>query len=128
MFAPPTNEDVAEVRALGVKVIGPLAAYLYLEHKDDFTQLYAVRLLVAIGGPSTFNPLKRAFGTDQWEEVRAEALDGMSRALREGTKPYVDTALKDKSQIVRLTAQYLLTLYQGQRQMSGARRHILKGR
>ena len=51
-FVPPTNEERAQVKALGQKAIVPLARYLDLQ-PNGFTQLFAVRFLVEIGGPST---------------------------------------------------------------------------
>ena len=75
-FEPPTNNEFANVEALGQKAIGPLARYLDLQPKG-FTQLFAVNFLMAIGGTSTLSPLKRAFAQDQWEVTRAAALDGM---------------------------------------------------
>ncbi len=113
-FVPPTNEEVAEVKALGQKAVAPLAKYLDLERKNGFTQLFAVRFLMAIGGPSTLGPLKRAFAQDQWEVTRDVALSGMFAVSQVEAKPYVHAALRDKSQAVRQTAQHLWDLYQRQ--------------
>src|SRR5215831_11200899 len=49
-FIPATNEEVAEVKALGPKAVAPLARYLDLKQKNGLTQLFAVRFLMAIGG------------------------------------------------------------------------------
>jgi hypothetical protein len=85
-FVSATNEEFADVEALGQKAIAPLARYLDLQPKNDFTQLFAVKFLMAIGGPSTLGPLKRAFAQDQWEVTRAAALGSQalsgSRAQR----------------------------------------------
>lgn len=113
-FVSATNEEFAEVEALGEKAIVPLARYLDLKQKDGFTQLFAVKFLVAIGGPSTFGPLRRAFAQDQWEVTRSAALNGMFRVSRVGAKPHVEAALKDESPVVRRTAQHLWGLYQEQ--------------
>src|SRR5437762_4416310 len=56
-FIPATNDEFAQVKALGQKAIVPLARYLDLETKNGFTQLFAVKFLMVIGGPSTLGPL-----------------------------------------------------------------------
>ncbi len=43
-FEPPTNQEFAEVEALGQKAVAPLARYLDLEPKNGLTQLFAVKL------------------------------------------------------------------------------------
>jgi hypothetical protein len=50
-FAPATNQEFAEAEALGQKAIAPLAKYLDLQPKNDLTQLFAVKFLMAIGAP-----------------------------------------------------------------------------
>jgi hypothetical protein len=111
-FEPPTNQEFAEVEALGQKAVAPLASYLDLQTKNGFTQLFAVKFLMAIGGPSTLGPLKRAFAQDQWEVTRAAALSGIFSVSREEARPYVEAALADKSRPVQQRAQELLALYQ----------------
>jgi uncharacterized membrane protein YqgA involved in biofilm formation len=113
-FEPATNQEFAEVEALGQKAVAPLAKYLDLQPKNDLTQLFAVKFLMAIGGSSTLGPLKRAFAQDQWEVTRAAALDGLFAVSPAEAKPYVDAALGDKSQLVRRRAYHLWGLYQGQ--------------
>ncbi len=113
-FVSATNEEFADVEALGQKAIAPLAGYLDLQPKNGFTQLFAVKFLMAIGGPSTLGPLKRAFAQDQWEVTRAAALDGIFRVSSADAKPYLEAALSDRSQLVRQEAQHLWRLYQGQ--------------
>src|SRR5215471_15142633 len=61
-FEPPREQDVSEIKALGERAIPLLAGYLDLEQKDGFTQLFAVKFLMAIGGHHTFSPLTKAFG------------------------------------------------------------------
>jgi hypothetical protein len=112
-FEPATNQEFAEVKALGQNAVGTLARYLDLQPKDDLSQLFAVKFLMAIGGTSTLDPLKRAFAQDQWEVTRAAALDGIFAISPAEAKPYVEAALDDKSQVVRLRAQHLWSLYQG---------------
>jgi hypothetical protein len=113
-FEPPTNEEVAGVKALGNRAVAPLTTYLDLERKDGLTQLFAVKFLMAIGGPSMLGPLKRAFAQDQWEVTRAAALDGMFEVSRAEAKPYVEAALGDRSQLILQRAHDLWSLYQGQ--------------
>jgi hypothetical protein len=113
-FITPTNEEFAQMEALGQKAIVPLARYVDLRPKNDFTQLFAVKFLMAIGGPSTLGPLKRALAQDQWDVTRAAALSGIFAVSPAEAKPYVEAALGDKSQVVRLRAQHLLSLYQQQ--------------
>jgi len=110
-FEPVTNLEVDEVKALGREAVAPLARYLDLQPKNGFTQLYAVKFLLAIGGPSTIGPLKRAFAQDQWEVTRAAALDGLFAASHAEAKPYVEAALSDRSQLVRQRAHHLWSLY-----------------
>jgi hypothetical protein len=112
-FIPATNEEVAEVKALGPKAVAPLARYLDLQ-PNGFTQLFAVRFLVDIGGPSTLGPLKRALAQDQWEVIRLNALYGIFAVSPVEAKPYVKAALGDKSEVLRQNAHYLWSLYQGQ--------------
>jgi hypothetical protein len=111
-FEPPTNQEFAEVEALGQKAVAPLAKYLDLEPKNGFTQLFAVKFLKAIGGPSTLGPLKRAFAQDQWEVTRAAALDGIFAVSHAEAKPYVVAALSDSSRLVRQRAHDLWNSYQ----------------
>src|SRR5713101_3027113 len=106
-FEPATNQEFAEVEALGQKAVAPLARYLDLQPKNGFTQLYAVNFLIAIGGSSTLGPLKRAFAQDQWEVTRAVALDGIFAVSHAEAKPYVEAALRDRSQLVRRRAHDL---------------------
>jgi hypothetical protein len=113
-FVPPTNEDLAAIKALGQRAVAPLAQYLDLKSKNGLTQLFAVKFLVAIGGSSTLGPLKRALSQDQWEVTRAAALDGVFAVSRAEAKPYVKAALGDRSQLVRQRAHDLWSLYQGQ--------------
>jgi hypothetical protein len=113
-FIPATNEEVAEVKALGSKAVAPLARYLDLKQKNGLTQLFAVRFLMDIGGTSTLAPLKRAFAQDQWEVVRDAALDGIFQVSPFEAKPYVEAALGDRSQVVGQNAQHLWSLYQRQ--------------
>src|SRR6266576_3515701 len=42
-FVSATNEEFADVEALGQKAIAPLARYLDLQPKNGFTQLFAVK-------------------------------------------------------------------------------------
>lgn len=111
-FVPATNNEVAEVRALGEKAVPRLALYLDLKRKDGLTQLFAVKFLEAIGGSSTLGPLKRAFAPDQWEATRAAALNGMFAVSPVDAEPYVEAALKDSSASVRQQAQHLWRSYQ----------------
>ena len=113
-FEPLTNQEVAEVEALGQKAVAPLARYLDLQQKNGFTQLFAVKFLMAIGGSSTLGPLERAFAQDQWEVTRAAALDGIFAVSHAEAKPYMEAALGDKSQLVRRRAHDLWSLYQQQ--------------
>ena len=112
-FEPATNQEFAEVKVLGQEAVAPLAKYLDLQPKNGFTQLYAVKFLMVIGGSSTLGPLKRAFAQDQWDVTRAAALDGIFAVSPAEAKPYVEAALGDRSQLVRQRAQHLWSLYQG---------------
>jgi hypothetical protein len=114
-FEPATNQEFAELEALGQKAVAPLAKYLDLEPKNGLTQLFAVEFLMAIGGSSTLGPLKRAFAQDQWEVSRAAALSGIFAVSPAEAKSYVEAALGDSSQLVRLRAQHLWSLYQQQK-------------
>lgn len=113
-FEPPTNEEFAEVKALGQEAVAPLARYLDLQSKNGLTQLFAVKFLMAIGSSSTLGPLKRAFAHDQWEVTRAAVLDGIFSVSRDEARPYVKAALTDKSAAVQQRAKELLALYQEQ--------------
>jgi hypothetical protein len=113
-FEPPTNEEVAEVKALGQKAVASLERYLDLRPKNGLTQLFAVKFLMAIGGSSTLGPLKRAYAQDQSEVTRAAALDGIFSVSRDEARPYVKAALADKSPLVQQTAKELLALYEEQ--------------
>ena len=113
-FVPATNQEFAEVKGLGQDAVAPLAKYVDLQPADGFTQLFAVRFLMAIGGPSTLGPLKRAFAQDQWEVTRDTALYGIFAVSPTEAKAYVEGALRDKSHLVRRTARHLRRLYQQQ--------------
>ena len=102
------------MEALGQKAVAPLVRYLDLQEKNGFTQLFAVKFLMAIGGSSTLGPLKRAFAQDQWEVTRDAALYGIFAVSRAEARPYVEAALGEKSQVIRQTAHRLWSLYQQQ--------------
>src|SRR5439155_2816080 len=89
--------------------------YLDLQRKNGFTQLFAVKFLMAIGGSTILSPLKRALAQqDQWEVTRAAALDGIFSVSRNEARPYVKAALADKSPLVQRRAKELLALDQEQ--------------
>lgn len=110
-FVPPTDAEVAQIRSLGIEAIAPLAAYLDLKSNDGFTQLFAVRFLVDIGGSATLVPLKRAFDPDHWEVTRLVALEGMFNASPVEAEPYVKRGLADQSILIRNCANELWHLY-----------------
>jgi len=114
-FEPATNQEFAEVKALGQEAVAPLERYLDLQRKNGFTQLFAVKFLMAIGGSTILSPLKRALAQqDQWEVTRAAALDGIFSVSRDEARPYVKAALADKSPLVQRRAKELLALYDEQ--------------
>jgi len=113
-FEPATNEEFAQVKALGQKAIVPLARYVDLRPRNGFTQLFAVKFLMGIGGSSTLGPLERALAQDQWEVTRATALSGMFSVSPDAARPYVEAALTDKSHLVQQRAQELQAFYQKQ--------------
>lgn len=113
-FEPATNQEFDQIKTLGQEAVAPLARYLDLEPKNGLTQLFAVKFLVAIGGPSTLGPLKRAFAQDQWEVTRDVALYGILAVSEVEAKPWVEAALGDESQVVRKTAQEIWASYYGQ--------------
>jgi hypothetical protein len=110
-FVPPTNEEVVEVKSLGDDAIAPLASYVDAKSKDDFTQLFAVRFLMALHSPDTFPPLARAFGRDHWEVTRQVALNAMFAVSEQKAKPHVRAALSDESNVVKQSAVHLWSLY-----------------
>src|SRR5262249_2206646 len=107
---PPTNQEVAEIKALGERAIQPLAAYLDAEPKGGLRQWFAVKFLMLVGGPGTFAPLQKAFAEDPWEVTREAALDGMFAVSESQAKPFIKVALADKSEAVRSRAQQLWAL------------------
>ena len=113
-FEPATNEEFAQVKALGQKAIVPLGRYVDLRPQNGFTQLFAVKFLMGIGGSSTLGPLERALAQDQWEVTRATALSGMFSVSPDAARPYVEAALTDKSHLVQQRAQELQAFYQKQ--------------
>lgn len=94
-FESPTDQEYETMKGLGAKAVTPLAKYLDVDQKDGFTQLFAVKFLVAIDRPDTFGPLTRAFGQDQWEATRAAALAGMFAVSKIQAKPFVKLGLTD---------------------------------
>jgi len=113
-FEPATNEEFAQVKALGQNAIVPLGRYVDLRPQNGFTQLFAVKFLMGIGGSSTLGPLKGALAQDQWEVTRATALSGMFSVSPDAARPYVEAALTDKSHLVQQRAQELQAFYQKQ--------------
>ncbi len=113
-FVTPTNEEFDQVKALGQKAIVPLGRYVDLRPQNGFTQLFAVKFLMGIGGSSTLGPLKGALAQDQWEVTRATALSGMFSVSPDAARPYVEAALTDKSHLVQQRAQELQAFYQKQ--------------
>lgn len=111
-FVPPTKSEFAEVKALGEQAVGPLSKYLDLQFKDGLTQLYAVKFLTVLHTSSTLSPLKKTFMEEQqWEVTRAAALSAIFSVSEVEAKPYVEAALKDKSQLVRERALHLSELH-----------------
>ena len=106
-FEPATNDEVAEVKALGEDAIPALEHYIDLQPRDDFTQLIAVRFLTEIGSASALPALKKALSHDQWEVTRAAALDGMFIISPSEARSYVAAALTDGSAVVRQHARNL---------------------
>src|SRR6266478_915655 len=90
-----------QAKALGQKAIVPLGRYVDLRPQNGFTQLFAVKFLMGIGGSSTLGPLKGALAQDQWEVTRATALSGMFSVSPDAARPYVEAALTDKSHLVQ---------------------------
>ena len=111
-FVPATNEEVAEVKALGEEAVAPLARYLDLKPRSDFQRLFAVKFLENVSGTSTLGPLQRAFAQNQWEVTRLVAVNAMFAVSEAEAKPYVEKALGDNSQVVRQRAQDLWVSYQ----------------
>jgi hypothetical protein len=110
-FEPATSDEFAKVKALGEAAVAPLAEYIDLKSKNGFTQLFAVKFLIALGGTSTWDPLKRALDEDQWEVTRAQALAGLYQLSPSDAKPYVHALLKDGSPLVRQRANDLWQTY-----------------
>jgi hypothetical protein len=110
-WAPPTNEDFAAIVGLGEAGVSPLARYLDLDEKDGFTQLLAVKFLIAINKLSVLRPLERATAADQWEVSRAQALDGLFQISKSDARTFVDSALHDPSPLMRRHAEELIRFY-----------------
>lgn len=109
-WQPASQEDFEEIKAMGEAAVDPLSAYLDLKVRDGFTQLFAVKFLIAIGTSSTAAPLKRAFAEDQWEVTRAQALSGLFELSESEAAPYVKSALSDDSALVRQRARDLVQI------------------
>jgi hypothetical protein len=109
-WAPPADEDYAQIKQLGDKAVPRLAYYLSPEFKSGFTQLIAVKFLIAIGTSSTWDPLLRGFAKDQWEVTRAQSLAGLFDLSKEKTRPLLESALTDDSMLVRQRAHDLLQI------------------
>jgi hypothetical protein len=110
-FEPATKDEFSQISVLGEKGILPLAKYLDLRDKDGFTQLFAVKFIIAIGGQSALEPLKRALQQDQWEVTRAQALAGLFQISPSEAQPYIQASLNDGSSLVRQRANDLWKLY-----------------
>jgi hypothetical protein len=110
-WAPPTNEDFIAILALGEAAVPPLVSYLDLDEKNGFTQLLAVKFLIAVNKPSVLRPLERATAADQWEVTRAQALAGLFQVSKSDARTFVDAALHDPSPIMRQRAEELIRFY-----------------
>src|SRR6266478_7779720 len=55
-FEPATNQEFAEVEALGQKAVAPLAKYLDLQPKNDLTQLFGCKSRYFASGATAFCP------------------------------------------------------------------------
>lgn len=106
-FLPPSNDEIATIKALGSEAIEPLSTYIDAKVNDGFTQLFAVRFLTVLRNPAALPALQRAFAQDQWEVTRMAALAGMWETSKTAAKPYIEAALKDKSAVVRHMAESL---------------------
>ncbi len=112
-WVPPTNDDLQEIKAMGEGAVVPLSRYVDTD-KDGFSDLMAVRLLLAIGGPTTEAPLRRALASDHWQVTRVTALYGLVGVSKNHARPFVEAALNDPSSYVRDKASELYHLYYDQ--------------
>jgi hypothetical protein len=111
-FIPPSNDEIETIKSLGSAAIETLSTYLDPKVDGGFSQLFAVRFLTALRNPAALGALQRAFAQDQWEVTRVAALAGMFETSKTTTKPYVEAALEDKSEVVRHMAESLWTSYE----------------
>jgi len=84
----------------------PLSRYVDSD-KGGFSELMAVWLLLAIGGPTTEAPLQRALASDRWEVTRVTALGALIAISKDCARPFVEAALNDHSSYVREKASEL---------------------
>ena len=110
-WQPPTQQEVAAIKKLGDFAVRTLSSYITARSKDGFTQLIAVKFLIALDLQSTIEPLELAISADQWEVTRAQALSGLFAISREDARPFIVAALRDGSQLVRQRAQELFLFY-----------------
>ena len=110
-WVPASNEDVNKIKDLGKAAIPILDGYITAQSKDGFTQLFAVKFLIQIGGRPTETALEHALSSDQWDVTKAQALSGLYQVSTVDALPYIYAALSDPSQLVRQRARELSELY-----------------
>jgi hypothetical protein len=78
-FMPPTNEDYAEIRAIGIPAISPLA--MHLDDKSDFSQLIAIKFLNSLVDldPTVQSKLQLGLSPDRWVVVRLTSMEALDR-------------------------------------------------
>ena len=105
-WVPPTAEDIAEVKQLGIGAIAPLDRAFVA--KRSFQRLLVVRLLSEIGGAGIVPTLKRALDPALPNSVRVGALDALTTTPDDLALPLIRANVNDKDPLVAMKAKDIL--------------------
>lgn len=105
-WVPPTTEDLAEIRGLGVRAI-PQLDKAFLGDRP-FQKVLVVRLLGEIGGSEIVPTLKRALDPTAPNSVRLYALNALIAAPDDLALPLIRANVTDDDPLVAKTAKELL--------------------
>ncbi len=107
-WIPPSAEDYRDIGEIGHLALGPLTAYL--ESRDDFEELLAVKFLESLRDSATTQPLKSATASGHWVVVRLSALDALWNTATDEDRSWVTQMRNDSDPLVAKRVNEFISL------------------